>query len=387
MWPLHVGFGLFVSLACTILTAGMLRTALISIRREGKESSKRIASMISEAEKKVLGSLDVLASKNDEAFKVMADRDILLSGINLSHSSRSLEARLADMHSSRLGNVRRMYEDVILHSTSEKYFRKWYLHHEVDTVHDFINDRFSSFVHERKGFVFQTIPKVGCSTWRIFNIKLSGANLTELDHHALGSHGILMSSHIYARGYVEAIKFNNDPSFLRVITVRNPIVRILSAYESKRVMFEFDPFWHRNFNDFVERINRGVLEDEHFKPQIGFGLGAHFDFIARFEYQSEWVPVLFEYLKSTTKNWQELSKDSQIQSAMISRSAVLARYKSDLQRVLSAYSLRSFEIVEKRYQADIAKFGYREEVSAMKALVMIREASLGTNGGLSGESF
>jgi len=157
----------------------MLGTALISIRREGKESSKRIASMISEAEKKVLGSLDVLASKNDEAFKVMADRDILLSGINLSHSSRSLEARLADMHSSRLGNVRRMYEDVILHSTSEKYFRKWYLHHEVDTVHDFINDRFSSFVHERKGFVFQTIPKVGCSTWRIFNIKLSGANLTE----------------------------------------------------------------------------------------------------------------------------------------------------------------------------------------------------------------
>jgi len=106
-----------------------------------------------------------------------------------------------------------MYEDVILHSTSEKYFRKWYLHHEVDTVHDFINDRLSSFVHERKGFVFQTIPKVGCSTWRIFNIKLSGANQTELDHHALGSHGILMSSHIYARGYVEAFKFNNDPSF------------------------------------------------------------------------------------------------------------------------------------------------------------------------------
>jgi len=106
----------------------------------------------------------------------------------------------------------------------------------------------------------------------------------------------------------------NDPDFLKVILVRNPVTRLLSAWLDKREDPSewFSVFYTTSFADFVahpKRDPRALHSNEHFRPQADFcdlPSGARYDFVAKVEERMEWAWPLFEYLNLTdfaARNW------------------------------------------------------------------------------------
>ena len=276
----------------------------------------------------------------------------------------ALVSKAALMHERGLDAAKKKYEDIMLHPGSEFYFKSWYVHNNVPRRA--VPKKYRAYVHRELGLVFQTIPKNGCSVWRSFNIAITGRNPREHDVHSLSKSGILLTSQMSANS-LSAV--DNNASILKVITVRNPIVRTLSAYLSKRG-WDWAPFWQRNFPDFVQELRRvGIQSNEHYRPQLDFAAWGHFDVVAKFEEQSEWAPPLLEYLHNNIKNITDPSLLGSISRGIVSRTEVSGRYRADILRVLQHYDMRAFAEIENMYAEDIVAFGYTEEVQTMKLLL------------------
>ena len=288
------------------------------------------------------------------------------------------------MHERGLDQVKMKYEGIILRKNATAlYFETWYRHNRApdSSKRRKLGRKYGrAFVHGDLGLVFQTIPKNGCSVWRAFNIAISGRDPKAFEVHALGASGIPLMSSFVRRGTQS--KLDNDASLLKVITVRNPITRTLSAYLSKKGL-NMEPFWHRNFPEFVQAIKHQGLSsaNEHFRPQIEFAAGAHFDVVAKFEDQSEWAPSLLEYLgdkinekKEMIKNITNPSARASIAKVLVPRAAIVHRYKNDYYRMLNHYDMETFEAVEKLFAEDIAAFGYSGEVAGMKLVLAMAKS-------------
>lgn len=112
-------------------------------------------------------------------------------------------------------------------------------HHHTETPH------LSPIINDQHSLIMCTIPKVGSSTWRKFMLNLQFPSLATADgkreysqHYGVTS----PSPHNISQNGVKlmaqqspsvALEYYNNPKFLKLFHIRNPITRVLSAWLSK----------------------------------------------------------------------------------------------------------------------------------------------------------
>lgn len=103
----------------------------------------------------------------------------------------------------------------------------------------------SAIINDKYKIIMCTIPKVGSSTWRKFMLYLDFPELAtdEGKKEYTKKYGVILpDAHNISKNGVKlialqtpniALEYYNNPNYLKVIHVRNPITRVLSAWLSK----------------------------------------------------------------------------------------------------------------------------------------------------------
>lgn len=242
------------------------------------------------------------------------------------------------------------------------------------------------------GIAMCTVPKNGCTYWKALFMRMGGNPLWN-------------STEIMDVHYKSTNKLNYDsavlgmPGGLVLMTVRNPVARTLSAWLDKRQ----DPLylsWFRNnpgttmsFVKFVEAIAPSVTShqaDPHWSLQSDLCLqnyGAVYDVYLKVECRTLWAPSLFDFKNMhawTDSGWGPTGQDPFVRDdrlamkramtsdtnvgvapATMSKASKTRGHNtgsSGMDKLCKYYTSELFHHVATLYQADIAKFGYTEDV-------------------------
>ena len=119
----------------------------------------------------------------------------------------------------------------------------------------------SSIINDNKKIIMCTIPKIDSTTWRkvmlylehpeYYNSRDKSIRYSPPDQHNIKKNGVKLMAHQQPD---VANKYYSNPSYLKVMHCRNPVVRILSAWLSKNanstnpIPFAAD---HATFHDFI----------------------------------------------------------------------------------------------------------------------------------------
>jgi hypothetical protein len=238
-------------------------------------------------------------------------------------------------------------------------------------------------------FGFCPVPKNGCTYWK--------ALFMRMDNNPLWNSTEIMDVH-----YRDRNKLDYDNSLLSrrygimVMTVRNPVTRLLSSWLDKRQdplylsWFADHPGTTMDFAIFVETVAPDVAShtaDAHWAQQSDLcrlNYGAKYDIYLKVECRTLWAPSLFEHTQMkywTDAGWgpdgsepfvrddRQAMLESQNGSMGVAPStnskAAINRVHntgaSALDEVCKYYTAELFWAVTLMYVADIRRFGYAED--------------------------
>lgn len=243
-------------------------------------------------------------------------------------------------------------------------------------------------------FVYAYVPKAACTSLKLWMAVVEGLLPPGSPPSSRGGiHPLVKSKAALSAG--EAAAIFADPAWFKFSFVRNPLPRLVSAYldkvvpgkgPSQRLIRHFQtrdassPWWQRllahlridaqrslSFRQLVEQLAREHLPevDEHFRPQSLLLAGLPLDFVGRVENIQEDFAEVQRRLDTNValshqKRQSYLARDEGIASVA---DWPAARFREELAHPhwRRFYPPDLLKTVEKIYEADFSRFGYRVE--------------------------
>lgn len=237
-------------------------------------------------------------------------------------------------------------------------------------------------------FVYSPIPKVASTSFISLVMALHNIDeqqvLQEVGPYRIHYH-ITKKFSLSQYPHQEALRIINDPNYFKFVIVRNPWIRLASAYLNKFVQAEELQFFTQEVIDKVYQRQRRapnyqqsitfrqflnylqVTEDReldhHWLPQYLFLGSIKFDFVGKVESLDEDFNYLGKRLKinlslPNNKNKTEYSKLNDLENyadyypSQLKQAVILPQYQQ-------MYTPELAEIVKFRYREDIETFGYK----------------------------
>ena len=226
------------------------------------------------------------------------------------------------------------------------------LHAHLDTACLFVST-------ERYRFIYQPIPKVGCTTMKSLVLDAIDCPIPDnIEKIHILLEGNKLISHGVKRAYWDDMDYK-DQNVFSFAFVRNPWARLISCYHNKVLKlrpYVFDSFaWlypgthfeRMSFTDFVHFICRipNDLCEPHFKPQSLFFNDRDVDFVGRLENFSNDLTQIIERIGLDEKflKWCALGKN----------------LTPSKHHYTDFYNIKTRRLVAEKYKSDIAQFNYR----------------------------
>lgn len=243
-------------------------------------------------------------------------------------------------------------------------------------------------VPQVSNFGFCPVQKNGCTYWK--------ALFMRMDNNPLWNSTEIMDVHYRDRNKLD---YDNTllghPGGLIVMTVRNPVTRLLSSWLDKRQdplylsWFADHPGTTMSFATFVETVAPDVAShtaDNHWAQQSDLcrlNYGATYDMYLKVECRTLWAPALFEhkqmqtwtqsgwgpdgtepFVKDDRKAMQYQNGPMRVAPSTDSKASIERVHNtgaSALDEVCKYYTAELFWAVTLMYVADIRRFGYAED--------------------------
>lgn len=219
-----------------------------------------------------------------------------------------------------------------------------------------------------RSFAVCTPPKNGCSRWKRLLRRIQGFSDYMRDPHDWRTNGLVQAGR-------QSVAFQRNlwtkPNIFKIMLARNPLERLLSAWLSKKKVFNLP----RSFGKFTQMLDHpkwsGASVHWQFQTSLCDSPGTdirsfHYDFIAKVEDRDIWMDKLEDFLSIkvyTSTGWG--ASGLQAFSEAESKIGSVDTGATKLKVLKKYYKPEIFRRVCRYYRKDIRALGYQKDIRGL----------------------